>query len=110
MYLFLDPSSKSTINRYSQLVRIFARHLKASMWHRSTCNSPGTVSTAEERERNSGKHDRLPSVDDIAEIAENETEENAILIARAEISCLDDLSIEGDIPEDVSDIEYEIDS
>jgi hypothetical protein len=54
--------------------------------------------------------DHLPSVDDIAEIAENETEENAILIARAEISCLDDLSIEGDIPEDVSDIEYEIDS
>ena len=52
----------------------------------------------------------MPSVDDIAEIAENETEENAILIARAEISCLDDLSIEGDIPEDVSDIEYEIDS
>ena len=54
--------------------------------------------------------DHLPSVDDIAEIAENETEENAILIARTEISCLDDLSLEGDIPEDVSDIEYKIDS
>jgi hypothetical protein len=52
----------------------------------------------------------LPSVDDIAEIAENETEENAILIAQTEISCLDDLSIEGDIPEDVSDTEYKIDS
>jgi hypothetical protein len=52
----------------------------------------------------------LPSVDDIAEIAENETEENAILIAQTEISCLDDLSIEGDIPEDISDTEYEIDS
>jgi uncharacterized protein (UPF0147 family) len=52
----------------------------------------------------------LPSVDDIAEIVENETEENAILIAQTEISCLDDLSIEGDIPEDVSDIEHEIDS
>jgi hypothetical protein len=53
----------------------------------------------------------LPSVDDIAEIAENETEENAILIAclKTEISCLDDLSIEGDIPEDISDTEYEID-
>ena len=36
--------------------------------------------------------------------------ENAILIARTDISCLDDLSIEGDIPEDVSDIKYEIDS
>jgi hypothetical protein len=52
----------------------------------------------------------LPSVDDIAEIAENETEENAILIAQTEISCLDDRSIEGDIPEDISDTEYEIDS
>jgi hypothetical protein len=52
----------------------------------------------------------LPSVDDIAEIAKNETEENAILIAQTEISCLDDLSIEGDIPEDILDTEYEIDS
>jgi hypothetical protein len=47
---------------------------------------------------------------DIAQIAENETEENAILIAQTEISCLDDLSIEGDIPEDISDTEHEIDS
>jgi hypothetical protein len=52
----------------------------------------------------------LPSVDNIAEIAENETEENAILIAQTEISCLDDLSIEGDIPADVSDTEYKIDT
>jgi hypothetical protein len=52
----------------------------------------------------------LPSVDGIAKIAENETEENAILIVQTEISCLDDLSIEGDIPEDISDTEYEIDS
>jgi hypothetical protein len=52
----------------------------------------------------------LPSIDDIAQIAENETEENAILIAQTEISCLDDLSIEGDIPEDISNTEYEIDS
>jgi hypothetical protein len=46
---------------------------------------------SEERERNSSRHDPLPSVDNIAEIAENETEENAILIAQTEISCLDDL-------------------
>jgi hypothetical protein len=52
----------------------------------------------------------LPSVDDIGEIAENETEENAILIAQTEISCLDDLSIEGDIPEDISDTKCKIDS
>ncbi len=40
---------------------------------------------------------------DIPAIAENESEENAIFIAQTEIDCLDDLSLEGDIPEDVSD-------
>jgi hypothetical protein len=45
----------------------------------------------------------LPSVDDIAAIAENATMENAIFIAQTEISCLDDLSLDGDIPDDVSD-------
>jgi hypothetical protein len=54
--------------------------------------------------------DHLPSVDDIAEIAENETEENAVLIAQTEISCLDELSLEGDIPDDVSETSYKIDS
>ena len=47
----------------------------------------------------------LPSVDDIAAIAELDTDENAIIIAQAEIDYLDDLSLEGDIPDDVSDIE-----
>jgi hypothetical protein len=64
---------------------------------------------SEERERNPSRDDPLPSVDDIAEIAENETEENAILIAQTEISCLLDLSIEGEIPEDISNTESEID-
>jgi hypothetical protein len=64
---------------------------------------------SEEREQNPSRHDPLPSVDGIAEIAENETEENAILIAQTEISCLDNLSIEGNIPEDISNTEYEID-
>jgi hypothetical protein len=49
--------------------------------------------------------DHLPSVDNIAKIAENETEENAILIIQTEISCLDNLSIEGDILEDVTNTE-----
>jgi hypothetical protein len=44
----------------------------------------------------------LPSVDDIAAIAKNATMENAIFIAQTEISCLDDLSLDGDIPDDVS--------
>ena len=56
------------------------------------------------------RHDHLPSVDNIAEIAENETDENAVLIAQAEIDCLDDLSIEGDIPDDVSKTSYKIES
>ena len=42
-------------------------------------------------------------MDDIPAIAENNSDENAILIARIEIACLDDLSLEGDIPDDVSD-------
>ncbi len=42
-------------------------------------------------------------MDCIADIAKNESEENAIYIAQTEIDCLDDLSLEGDIPEDVSD-------
>jgi hypothetical protein len=37
---------------------------------------------SEEREQNPSRHDPLPSVDGIAEIAENETEENTILIAQ----------------------------
>jgi hypothetical protein len=65
---------------------------------------------ADKGEPNSRRHDPLPSVDDITKIAENETEENAILNAQTEISCLDDLSIEGDIPEDVSNTKYKIDS
>jgi hypothetical protein len=54
--------------------------------------------------------DPLPSVDDIAKIAESETEENAVLIAQTEISCLDDLSLDGDILDDVFDTQYKIDS
>jgi hypothetical protein len=56
-------------------------------------------------QRNRVSIDPLPSVDDICAIAENESMEDAILMAEQEISCLDDLSLEGDIPEDVSDEE-----
>jgi hypothetical protein len=73
------------------------------MQHQSTGNSPGTVSMAEEREWNSSRHDPLPSVDNMANIAENKTEENAILIAKTEICCLEDLSIKGDILDNISD-------
>jgi hypothetical protein len=52
----------------------------------------------------------ISSIDDIAKIAESLTEENAILIAQTEINCLDNLSLKGDIPEDISNTEYKIDS
>jgi hypothetical protein len=44
----------------------------------------------------------LPSVEDIANIILSESGEDAILIARTEILCLDDLSLEGDIADDIS--------
>jgi hypothetical protein len=47
----------------------------------------------------------LPSVDDIAAIAELESEEDAIVMVQDEIDYLDILSLEGDIPDDISDIE-----
>jgi hypothetical protein len=54
--------------------------------------------------RNPTSKQTLPSVDNIAEIAELLTQEDAIIIAQDKISCLDDMSIKGDIPDDVSDI------
>jgi hypothetical protein len=47
-------------------------------------NSPGTVSTGMGKERNYICHDFLPSVNDISDIAENESKENAIFIAGAD--------------------------
>jgi hypothetical protein len=41
-------------------------------------------------------------VDDIAAVTKLETEEDAIIIAQDEITYLDDLSLEGDIADDVS--------
>ncbi len=36
-------------------------------------------------------------------IAELETKEDAIMMAQDEIACLDDMSLEGDIPDNLSD-------
>jgi hypothetical protein len=47
----------------------------------------------------------LHSLSDIATIVELETKEGAIIIAQDEIACLDDMSLEGDIPDDVSEKE-----
>jgi hypothetical protein len=53
--------------------------------------------------RNPTRTQPLPSVDDIAAIAEIEGVEDAICIAQEEIACLDDMSLEGDLPDNVSD-------
>jgi hypothetical protein len=42
-------------------------------------------------------------VDDIAAITKNESEEKAIFIAQTETACLNDLSLDGDIPNDILD-------
>ena len=47
----------------------------------------------------------VPSVHDIEEIHDLLTREDAISMARDEITYLDDMSLDGDIPDDVSDIE-----
>jgi hypothetical protein len=44
-------------------------------------------------------------VEDIADVAENLTEENAIYIAQTEMACLDDMSLDGDLPDDMSEPE-----
>jgi hypothetical protein len=67
-------------------------------------NSPGTVSTGMGKEWNYIRHDPLPSVNDILDIADNESKENAIFIAQTEIDWLDDLSLEADVPNVVSNM------
>jgi hypothetical protein len=52
--------------------------------------------------RNPTVREPLPSVDNIVAIAKLETEEDAIIIAQNEIACLDDMSLEGDLPDNVS--------
>jgi hypothetical protein len=46
----------------------------------------------------------MPSVDDIMVIIDLETQGDAIIIVQDEIAYLDDLSLEGDILDNVSDI------
>jgi hypothetical protein len=53
--------------------------------------------------RNPTESQPLPSVDDIKEIAECMLHEDAIWVARDEIACLDDMSLDGDLPDNISD-------
>ena len=41
----------------------------------------------------------------MAVISKNESNQNAIFIAEMEIACLNKLSLDGDVPDDVSDSE-----
>jgi hypothetical protein len=54
--------------------------------------------------RNPTTRKPLPLVNNITAITELEMEEDAIIILQNKITCLDDMSLEGDIPDDVSDI------
>jgi hypothetical protein len=45
----------------------------------------------------------LTSISDIANVCWNESQQDAILIAQSEIACLDDISLDDDIPDDISD-------
>jgi hypothetical protein len=52
--------------------------------------------------RNPNRLSPLPSVEDIAAITKNITMENAnIMVAQSEIECLDELSLEGDVPDNM---------
>jgi hypothetical protein len=52
---------------------------------------------------NPNRKEPLPSVDNIAVIAELGTPEDAIMMAQDEIACLDNMSLEGDLPDNISD-------
>lgn len=73
------------------------------MRHATTCISPSTLSTARSTAWNPTTVQILPSVSDIAVVCWNESQEDAILIAQSEIALLDDISLDDDIPDDLSD-------
>ncbi len=87
---------------YSPLVSILVLGNKSPLRHRNTCNSHRRLGTSQ-LWRNPKNNEPLSSLDNIVAVAENVTMENAIFIAQTEIACLDDLSLNGDIPDDVSD-------
>jgi hypothetical protein len=46
----------------------------------------------------------LRLLEDVLAIADSNPHEDAIMMARDKIACLNDMSLEGDIPDNVSDI------
>ena len=61
------------------------------------------LSTAQPTVGNPGTVQPLPSISDIAEVYKYSNEEDAIIISQSEIACLHDVSLEGDIPNNISD-------
>jgi hypothetical protein len=74
-----------------------------SVRHAHTGYSPSTFSTTRSTAGNPSTIRPLPSISDIAEVHELSGREDAIIIAKSKIVCLDDISLEDDVPDDVSD-------
>ena len=75
------------------------------MRHSHTCNLPGTLCTTDVTDRNRTSTVRAKPTVEISGFAEKLTVENAIYIAKTEIECLDELSLDGSLPDGVSDSE-----
>ena len=65
-------------------------HLVCFLWTGSTAGNPTRT-------------EPLYSFKDIMAIAKLETKEDAMMMAQDEIACLNDMSLEGDIPDNISD-------
>jgi hypothetical protein len=79
------------------------RQNPTSMRHAHTGYSPSTFSTTCSTAGNPSTIRPLPSISNIAEVQELSGSEDAIIIAKSEIVCLDDISLEDDIPDNVWD-------
>jgi hypothetical protein len=75
-----------------------------SVQHAHTAYSPSTVSTTSSTAGNPSTIRPLTSISDNAEVHELSGSEDAIIIAKSEIACcLEDIGLEDDVPDDVSD-------
>jgi hypothetical protein len=93
---------------YSPLVSFWRQGLNCGCdignLNATECNTDPHVTHTGSTSGNRTGTEPLPSVNDIMAIAQLETQEDAIIIAQNEIAYLDDMSLEGDTNDDVSDI------
>jgi hypothetical protein len=94
---FSDPILESEAERYR------SRHISAYVTQNIIANVTHLVGLLHTSctTRNPTSKQHLPSVDNIAEIAELLTHEDAIILMQDEIACLDDMSLKGNIPDKV---------